>query len=313
MSYIPANYDKINLLSGTYTPPAVKACDNESYAYWERSLFERALSVIRIDNLPESWHGDVKDFLFWCLFRYGHVAVFNHPSMGVAFQPCGLSGYDFYYQYTTAIITNPKFKKDLKIHDNCEILKVRPDYQGIWDIIARYARKLSTIDPALDMAFINAKYANIMGASTKAGVKFLEKVIDKVNSGQPGIVVDTSILIPNDPVTKEDCIKDYSRKDIKSTYIGTDLLKDFMTVLNEFDSEIGIPTLPYEKKERMVSDEANSKTEDATSRSHVWVNTMNDCFKLINNMVGTNMKAVHNYDDVDEKEEPTEERGDSDE
>lgn len=307
MSYIPLNYDKINLLTGTYTPPDIMAYDNESYRYWERSLFQRALSVIRIDNLPDNWHGDVKDFLFWCLFRIGHVAMFNTNTYGKSFQPCGLNGFDFYYQPTEAIITNPKLKVNLRIHRDCEILKISPDYMGIWDIISRYARKLSIIDPALDMAFINSKYAIIMGSSTKAGAKFLEKMMDKVNEGKPGIVVDTSVLVSDDPVTKNEAIKDFSRKDIKSTYLGTDLLKDFMTIMNEFDSEIGIPTLPYEKKERMVSDEANSKTEDATSRSHVWVDTMNDCFNLINPMLGTNMIAVHNYDDAVEASEDNEE------
>ena len=308
MEYTPLNYDKLNLLAGTYTPPAVKNIDNDAYKYWERSFFQRALSVIRIDNMPENWHGDVKDFLFWCLFRYGHVAMFNNATYGKSFQPCGLNGFDFYYQPTEAIITNPKLKVTLKIHRDCEILKVCPDYQGIWDIISRYSRRMALIDPALDLAFINAKYNTIMGASTKAGVKFLEKMIDLVNEGKPGIVVDTSILLPNDPVTKEDTIKDYSRKDIKTTYLGTDLLKDYVTVLNQFDSEIGIPTLPYEKKERMVTNEADSKTEDATSRSHVWVNTMNDCFKLINPLLDTNMKAVHNYDDDTEETKETEEQ-----
>ena len=31
-----------------------------------------------------------------------------------------------------------------------------------------------------------------------------------------------------------------------------DKLRDIQTVLNSFDNEIGIPTVPYEKKERMV-------------------------------------------------------------
>ena len=301
MEYTPLNYDKLNLLAGTYTPPGVKSCDNESYYYWQRSLYERAMSVIRIDELPDNWHGEVKDFLFWCLFRIGHVAMFNNTRFGKSFQPCGLNGFDFYYQPTEAIITNPKLKVTLKIHKDCEILKLKPDYMGIWDIISRYARRLSEFDPALDMAVENSKFSLVYGSSTKAGVKFLQKMVDQINSGKPAVIADTSILVPTDPVTKEDCIKDYSRKDIKTTYLGTELLKDFMTVLNEFDSEIGIPTIPFEKKERMVTDEANSKVEDATSRSHVWVNTMNECFELINPMLGTNMKAVHNYDEVENK------------
>lgn len=296
MEYLPLNYDKINFIAGTYTPSTVKPCNNESYCYWERSLFQRACSVITIENLPENWHGNVKDFLYFCLFRWGFVAMFNSNRFGISFQPCTLNGFDFYYQPTEALINNPKLEVTLKVHKECEVLKICPDFLGIWDIIDRYARRLSEFDPAIDMAVINSKYSRILGASTKAGAKFLEKVVDKVNEGNPAVIFDNSVLLPADPTTKEDIIKDYSFN-VKETYIGTDLLQDFKSILNEFDTEIGIPTLPYEKKERMVTDEAKSKQIDATSRSKVWVNTMNDCFKLINPLLNTNMKAVHNYDE----------------
>lgn len=296
MEYLPLNYDKINFIAGTYTPSVLKPCNNHSYVYWCRSLCQRALSVINILNLPTNWRGNVKDFLFFCLFRWGYVATFNSNKFGKSFQPCSLRGYDFYYQPTEAQISNPKLNVTLKIHRDCEILKLCPDYMGIWDIIDRYARRLSELDPAIDMSIINSKYSNVWGASTKAGAKFLEKVVDKINEGNPAVIFDSSILLPADPTTKEDTIKDYSRN-VKETYIGSDLLKDFVTILNEFDTEIGIPTLPYEKKERMVTSEADSKQEDATSRSKIWVDTMNECFKLINPLLGTDMKAVHNYID----------------
>lgn len=295
MSYIPLNYENINLLAGHYSPNTVKIGNNDAFDYWVRSLFQRAQSVIRIENLPEEWGGSVKDFLYYCLFRFGYVAMFNNLKFGKCFQPCGLNGFDFYYQPTKAIITNPKLKVDLKIHEECEILKLTPDYRGIWDIIERYAEKLSLIDPALNMALINSKYSLIMGSSTKAGAKFLEKVVDKVNEGNPAVIFDSSVQLPKDPVTKEDAITDLSRKDIKNTYIGTDLLQDASTILNNFDSEIGIPTIPYQKKERMVTDEAQSKIVDSTSRSLIWIDTMNESFKLINAMLDTNMEAVHNY------------------
>lgn len=295
MSYYPLNYDKINMIAGHYTPSAVKVGNNASFDYWVRSLFQRAQSVIKIENLPEEWNGSVKDFLYYCLFRFGYVAMFNNEKFGKSFQPCGLNGFDFYYQPTKAIITNPKLKVDLTIHKDCEILKLTPDYIGIWDIIERYAEKLSTLDPALNMAMINAKYSLIYGASTKAGAKFLQKVVDKVNEGDPAVIFDTSVLLPKDPVTKEDCITDLSRKDIKNTYIGTDILQDASTILNNFDSEVGIPTIPYQKKERMVTDEAQSKIVDSTSRSLIWIDTLNESLKLVNTMLNTNMNAVHNY------------------
>jgi len=294
--YLPVNYEKINLVAGTYTPNTLKMCDNITYDYWVRSLFQRAQSVIRIEGLPNEWDENVKDFLFWCLFKLGYVCCFNSEKFGKSFQPCTLSGYDFYYQFTDAIVTNPVLKQTFTIHKDCEILKIAPDYMGIWDIIDKYARRLSLLDPAIDMTIENSKYSNIWGARNKAGAKFLEKVVDKIQQGESAVIFDTSVLLPMDKVTKEDIVVDISQKDIKSTYLGTDLLQDFATILNEFDTEIGIPTLPYQKKERMVTDEAESKQEDATSRSKVWVDTMNGCFESINALLDTNMKAVHNYD-----------------
>lgn len=296
MEYIPVNYQEINFAAGTFTPNTVKSCNNETYIYWERSLFQRAMSVIRIEGMPNEWDENVIDFLYWCLFYYGYVACFNSSKFGKSFQPCTLNGYDFYYQYTEAIVINPKLNQTFKIHDNCEILKIAPDYQGIWDIISRYAKRLSTLDPAIDMSINNSKFSNIWGARNKSGAKFLEKVLDKINEGEPAVIFDTSALIPMDKVSKEDIVVDLSNKDIKNTYIGTELLQDFATILNEFDTEIGIPTLPYQKKERMVTDEADSKQEDAVSRSSIWVKTMNGCFKKINPLLGTNMRAIHNYD-----------------
>ena len=294
MEYMPFNYEQLNVIAGTYTPNYVKPCNNKSYMYWERSLFQRALSVIRIDGLPDEWDENVRNFLYWCLFRIGFVACFNSTKYGVAFQPCTLKGYDFYYQFTEAIVTNPTFKRTFTIHKDCEILKIAPDYMGIWDIISRYAERLSALDPAIQMSIENSKYSNVWGARNKAGAKFLEKMVDKIQRGEPSVIFDTSLLIPLDKVTKDDIVVNLSQKDIKNTYLGTQLLQDFATILNEFDTEIGIPTLPYQKKERMVTDEAESKQEDATSRSKIWVDTMNGCFKKVNEMLGTNMRAVHN-------------------
>jgi hypothetical protein len=51
---------------------------------------------------------------------------------------------------------------------------------------------------------------------------------------------------------------------------------DFQTIINNFDSEIGIPTVPYQKKERMVTSEANARVYDAKARSLTWFNTLSE-------------------------------------
>ena len=76
------------------------------------------------------------------------------------------------------------------------------------------------------------------------------------------------------------------RDNLKQSYLVTDLLRDFQTLINDFDTEIGIPTIPYEKKERLVQDEAKSKQIDATSRSIIWYDTLSDSFDRANDFLG---------------------------
>ena len=271
MNYVPLNYWQINAAAGTYNPSMVKSINNKTFAFWERSLFQRACSVLEFE-LPTEWDGNVKDFFYYCLFKYGFIAISKNEQFGQFFQPCTLSGYDFYYQPTEAVISNPLYNERLVIGEQCELLKLTPDYMGVWDIISYYAEKLSILDNAINMSLINNKFTFFLGARNKTAGEALKKMIDKSNRGEPAIIYDLKLL--NDPTDKDIPFQTWERKDLKSSYLTTDQLMDFQTLLNNFDTEIGIPVLPYQKKERMVTSEAESKIIDATSRSIVWYETL---------------------------------------
>ena len=277
--YLPLNYNQINIAAGTTNPSNVKAYNNRSFAFWQRSLFHRAQSVLDIE-IPENWQGKTYDFFMYCLFKYGFVVISYDPKYGQYFQPCGLSGYDLYYQPTRAIIANPVFNgsKDLQIGINCELLKLTPDYMGVWDIIDYYAEKFSALDNAINMSIINNKFAFILGARNKTASAALKKILDLVNRGEPAVVYDMKLI--NDPTDKEMPFQQWERK-LKDSYITTDQLQDFQTLLNNFDAEIGIPTIPYQKKERLVSNEADARTYDAKARSVTWFKTMTSSIKEV--------------------------------
>ena len=71
--YMPLNYNQINDVEGHLQPSMLKYCNSVTYAYWQRSLFQRAISTIEFKNLPDTWGGSVKDFFYWCIFSYGFV------------------------------------------------------------------------------------------------------------------------------------------------------------------------------------------------------------------------------------------------
>lgn len=292
--YIPLNYDQLNIINGTYNPSQIKPKNNSTFAYWQRALFQRACSVIDL-GVDSVWKGEVKDFLYYVLFTNGFVSVFENDKYGLIFQNCTLNGFDLYYQPTNCIISNPAFESslDLKIHDECELLKLTPDFMGIFDIINRYAEQLAGMDSDINMSIINAKVPFIMTAKNKAGAEAIKKIFDKVQKGEPLAIIDKAVAI--DPDTKENSIDFMDRNSLKNAYILDQQLQDEQTILNAFDCEVGIPTLPYQKAERMVTDEATSKLVESQARCTIWVNTLNASYELINAKYGTNFKATLNY------------------
>lgn len=304
MIYAPFNYNQLNIASGTYSPSTVKSYNNQVFRFWERALYQRAISVIDFEGLP--FDGAVKDFFQYCLYSYGYVGFIDthDPEYGKIFQPGTLKGFDIYYQPTDFLVANPylpaSLTKEYHISKDCELLKLTPDYFGITDIVSYFAERLATIDGAINMSLINSKLAYIIGAKNKASARAIKHIMDEINKGNPAVVYDKDLLVPNDPDDKKEPWQLWDRH-VKESYITADLLQDQASILRAFDSEIGIPTIPYEKKERMVTSEANSKTYDAVSRSTVWLNTLNDSLIKVNEFMGTNISAKLHYDEEPEE------------
>lgn len=280
MNYAPLNYDKINMAAGRFSPSSIKNHNNLSFWFWSRSLFQRAASVIEFD-VPSEWEGKVKDFFVYCLFKFGYVAVFYDDQYGLSFQPCTLKGYDFYYQPSACIVANPLLNKEFELGSTAQLVKLTPDYYGIWDIIDYYAEKLSLLDVSINSSIVNSKFAYLLGAKTKGAAQALKKMLDLINKGEPAVVYDSRIFDDASSKGDQSPFQTWFRENMKQNYITPDLLQDFQTILNDFDREIGIPTIPYEKKERLVQSEAESTQIDAKARSIVWIDTLDSSIKEV--------------------------------
>ena len=293
MSYYPLNYAALNWVEGQYSPSAVKNINNMVFSFWQRNLFLRIQSVIDF-KLPKEWSGPITDFFYFCLLRNGFIAISQNDDFGYFFQPCAISGFNFYYQPTRAIIANPKYSANLEIGRECELLKLTPDYMGVWDVITYYAEKLAILDSAINMNAVNSKLAYIATGKNKAAVESLKQMMDKVNQGNPTVFVDGRLT--KDRTDEELPIDIYTLQKVKENYILGDLLKDFQTILNNFHEEIGIPTVPYEKKERMTAYESMSRTESSMSKLKVWAKSLDASLEAINKLYpGLDISYTFNY------------------
>jgi hypothetical protein len=156
----------------------------------------------------------------------------------------------------------------------------------------------------------NSKMAYVLGANTKSGINFLKKLIDKIHAGVSAIIADSRIT----PIEDVQTFEFFNRDNLKSSYMVTEFNSDIQTLVNQFDAEIGIVNVPYEKKERMTDFESKSKQSDGIARATLWKDTMQRCFDEFNELFNANVKVVYNYEymvSLDEAADDAEEGGDN--
>lgn len=291
----------IELLENMKVPNTYWKNKSIEYRYWFRSLLQKMDSALLFDGLPEDWS---QDFFLFCLWALGYVAVFDTARWGVAFQPCTLSGFDFYYQPTKALVSNPLYQKELTIHKDCEILKLTPDFRGVFDIVDYYATQLAEASKGINIGLINAKMPLVLTASNAAQAETLKKVYDKVQAGESLVVWKDLTDQFSEVIPRKDPFEVWNQ-DYKQTYIVTNLLTDLQTILDSFYMEIGLPVSTVDKKAHMLNAEANFNEAQSQARISCWVQTLNESFELINKRFGLNLSVDMAETDVYEDFRPT--------
>lgn len=279
--------------------PTTYVKDSIAYRYWFRSLLHKIDSSIIFRNLPE---GFSNDFFMFCLWVRGYVVFFktNRKDLikfgktGVVFQPCYVSGHDFYYQPTTATVANKymsyKYTFDLN-SDQAALLKLTPDFCGILDIISFYADKLASLSEAIDMSIVNSKMGLIATANNEAQSATLKAVYDKLQKGQPLVVYDDSTIDNGEIMPKKDPFQMWVQE-LKKNFILVEQLDCFQKILDSFYTEIGLP-VAIEKKERLVTSETDFSAAQSQARIACWIETIEESLEIINQKFNLNIEVEY--------------------
>lgn len=229
-----------------------------------RYLLQKAISVFEWE-LPATWN---KDYFLYVLYCFGHLAIVNTNRYGPIPQACGLMGYNVFYQPTTAIITNPLLQGTLqpRIGKDCVLIKLQPDYGGILDLVFLYANLMAQAVTAAGVNLANSKVAMAFFTDKKSLADTYKKSYDAVANGQPMVVVGKDML-------KDDGSPawDTFTRDVKASYIVSDLLSDLRKIEAMFDTDIGIPNANTDKRERLITDEVNANNVETYSKCALWL------------------------------------------
>lgn len=285
------DYHFINLYNSQINPSTVHCNNADLVRHYARYLFEKVLSVYKFGNLPPEW--PVNYFLY-CLFGYGYITVFNTEEYGLIANECSLSGYDIYYQPTQALVANPILgSRRLNIGEDCELIKVQPDYNSIMDIVSLYADLMALCTETAGINLLNSKMSYVFFAENKAAAESFKKLYDKIASGEPAAVTDKLLLGEDGNETW----KIFSQN-VGQNYITDRILTDMRTIENMFNTDVGIPNANTMKRERLISDEVNANNVDTQSKTMLWLETIRDGIDKVNSMFNTDITVRYRFEEV---------------
>lgn len=292
MASIPFYYDYQNTAAASQQPANVHVLNTEIGRFFQRYLLKKAISVFKW-RLPDWWD---TDYFLYVLYSFGFVGIINTDTFGVIPQQCGLQGYNVFYRPTNIIVANPRIKGIMRprIGTECVLMKLQPDYCGVLDLCAHYASKMALASASIDQNLWNTKIATIFFAETDAEQQAFKKAYDRMTDGDPMVVVRKNLRDDNGNLKYEKF-----NRDVKASYIVSDLLSDLRKIEAEFDTRIGIPNANTDKRERLITDEVNANNVETHILADKWMDSIQDGIAQVKDMFDITLSCDWRYGNGD--------------
>lgn len=292
------NYEFINLYNSARNPSTVHCKNTALVNYYCRYLLQKLISVFQWDGMPESW---ARNYFQYVLFAYGHIGIIETDKYGVIPQECGLGGFNVFYQPQFITVANPLLKgiKQPIIGEQCEVIKMQPDYGSPMDIITTYADLMALCLETAGTNLLNSKLAYVFTAGSKTAAESFKTLYDKIASGEPAAFLDKELY-------NEDGSRNWDAfsQNLSQNYIVDKILDDMKKIEDRFNTDIGIPNANTYKRERLITDEVNANNIDTGTKVKLWLETMQEDVRKVNAMFGLNLAVRYRYEDSFESEVP---------
>lgn len=272
--WCPVGMEKINLIQNYFQPSGIKV-DSKYTDMFDRMLYERVCSILDVKYKSTI---DI-DYFKYVLLGAGYIAITKTPLYGIFAQLPTLTGYDMYCKPTTVDIhsyaTNANIDLNgLKIGKDCAVIYLRPTRCGIFDIIGYYSYKLALVASAFDMNIFNSKLAFMIACKNKSSAQTIKKIYDQVQAGNPAVAFDEKIKNEDNMKGGKSDLWETFNKDLKQNFIAPELIDVFEKLLDQFDTEVGIPSVGSDKKERLNVLETEKNDVETVTRLTTWLETM---------------------------------------
>ena len=239
--------------------------NDETYMDYLYRFTKIALSMFEWVNLPKSMNSR---YLEMCLFYLGKAALLRDERYGFINTKCCGSGniniyglpttlncfsYDFYTERKLYTGLNPMLtEKQREARENYECILVMNNWEGIPTIstLELFALRLYEAERTCDVNIKSQKTPVLLVADETQRL-FLENLYNQYDGNQPFIFGDKDQL-------GEKTLKSINTQ---APYVADKIMEYKKEIWNEALTFLGVNNIMLEKKERLVTDEANSNNE----------------------------------------------------
>lgn len=275
-------------------PKEVDGVANASALYYRRWMLRKLFSIFKFSGIPDTWD---MDYFLGNLFLPGYVCITDTP-IGVIPLQCGYTGINVYNHPTTCVIANPVLGSfERTIGDDCVLIHLQYDYFGVEPMLRRYAYLFAACDSSISVNLMNSKVAFIGEAKTKAQAATLQKLYDQISCGKPAVFANTT-----DGETTWQLMR------VKDTFIADTIQNLKETIKQEFLTEIGIKNSNTQKRERLITAEAERNDDETRINVEHWLYNIRKGLDEANSMFGLSLGVELNREQEPEPKQELEDK-----
>lgn len=248
-----------------------------TYMYYVDSLFRKAQSVYKFNGMPDNWD---YDYFTTVLLGDGIIAI-TDTAMGVLPLKCGVSGINVFNHPNRIIIANPILGNlEREIDSDGVLVKMNYNYRSpIMPIVYKYATMLADCDGSIAVNLQNSKVAFIGFCTSKQQAQSMKLMYDEISKGSP------AVFVKGDQINAEQIYYNH----VKENFIAGEVQILKRKIMSEFLTEIGINNANTDKKERLITDEANANNNEIQLNAGYWLDNIKEGLDKANEMFGLDL------------------------